>query len=297
MLAREGSMNSFLGRNSGRIRLQFGKRAVMILLIALLVVGWLVISEVAEGRKSIGQNDRLTPIQREIERQRQRLTSIEAEERRDALMRLGNLKRPEASRAAATSLSDANPVVRMTAAHSIVSLPSHEAASLLISLLKDKSEFVRREAASVLAETHDRSAVGPLIEVLLHDKWQSVRAAAAVTLGQIGDETAVQPLAQVLTKPSGKKSKKVNTEDEFLMRSVARSLGQIRSHAAVPALVAALENEQNVSDVRREAATALGLIGDSSAVSALQAAYYSAGDPYLSEAAHVALRQIARAKK
>ena len=52
------------------------------------------------------ESTRLTPLQREIERQRQRLGSLEIEERRDALMRLANLKRPEASRAAAAALTD-----------------------------------------------------------------------------------------------------------------------------------------------------------------------------------------------
>ena len=72
------------------------------------------------------------------------------------------------------------------------------------------------------------------------------------------------------------------------MRAAAHSLGQIRSRSSVTVLIAALENETNPSDVRREAATALGLIGDASAASALRAALASA-DPYLSEAAREAV--------
>src|SRR5437879_4714541 len=81
-------------------------------------------------------NDRLTPIQREIEHQRQRLSSADIEERRDALMRLGNLHRAEASRVAAGALNDATPIVRVTAAHAARWLPSAEAATLLLPLLK-----------------------------------------------------------------------------------------------------------------------------------------------------------------
>jgi HEAT repeat protein len=235
-------------------------------------------------------------MQREIERQRQRLASAEAEERRDALMRLGNLKRPEASRAAVAALSDATPVVRVTAAHAIVSLPSREAASLLTAMLKDKHEFVRREVADVLGGLHERSAVTTLIDTMIRDKKPSVRGAAAIALGKIGDETAVTSLSQVLTGSETKKKKKPTLEDDFVMRAAARSLGQIRSRAGIPALVTALENSANSTDTRREAATSLGLIGDSSALPALQAAYSSADDPYFAEAARLAMRKINRTK-
>src|SRR5438309_11776129 len=142
-------------RHAREQRAKFGGLR-MLLLVALLVTAWLILSEVREGRADIGQGERSTPLQREIERQRLRLSSEDAEERRDALMRLGNLKRPEASRAAAVSLNDIAPIVRVTAAHAILSLPQEEAARLLIPLLQDKSEFVRRETAYALGVTRSR---------------------------------------------------------------------------------------------------------------------------------------------
>jgi len=232
-------------------------------------------------------NDRLTPLQREIERQRQRLSSLEVEDRRDALMRLGNLKRPDASRAAAAALNDAAPIVRVTAMHAVRWLPPREAAALVIPLLSDKAEFVRREAASVLGRTRDRSATPALISALA-DKKASVRGASAIALGEVGDDAAVQPLANLLTGAKKKRS----FEDEFVLRSAARSLGQIANRAAVPSLIAALENPANAPDTRREAAIALGAIGDASAMPALQAALSSGEDPYLSQAARGAMRAI-----
>jgi HEAT repeat protein len=211
------------------------------------------------------------------------------------LTRLGNLKRPEASRVAAAGLKDVAPIVRVTAAHAILSLPPEEAAALLIPLLQDKSEFVRRETAYALGETRSRSAEAPLTELLLRDKEAGVRGATAVALGQIGDETAVQALSQTLMGWRQTKKKGKARENEFVLRAAARSLGQIRSRAAVPALIATLENESNAGDVRREAATALGLIGDTSAEPALRAAFAST-DPYLSEAARKALRRLAPPK-
>jgi len=241
-----------------------------------------------------GRGTEPTPVQREIERQRPRLDSIEPEERRDALMRLGNFKRPDASRAAAKGLSDPVPIVRVTAAHAVVSLPSDEAAGLLIPLLRDKTEFVRQEVAYALGDTKSRLAVQPLAEVLLGDKLNSVRGAAAVALGRLADESAVVSLAQVLTGSYPKKGK--NSVDAFILRAAAHSLGQIKSKAGVPALIEALRNEQNETDVRREAAIALGAIGDVSAAPALQSAAASS-DPYLARVALVSLHALAGVKE
>ena len=284
--------NSKLKWNSAR-----SERQRLVLVVALLVGGWPVFAEVPEAHRPVTQQERLTPIQREVERQRQRLSSTEAEERRDALMHLRNLKRPDASRAAASALNDEIPAVRIAAAHAIVSLPSAEATNLLSPLLKDKNEFVRREVAFALGEIHSRAGTPTLIELMLHDKKPSVRGAAAVALGQIGDESAWTALSQIVTGQSSKKKKKSKSfEEEFVVRSAVRSLGQIGNRASVTTLISALQDENNSIETRREAATALGLIGDASALPALQAAFDTNSDPYLSEAARAAIRQINHAK-
>jgi HEAT repeat protein len=258
-----------------------------------LVVACIVFTVAIAAPSGVAQNaGQLTPIQREIERQRQRLSSADMEERRDALMRLGNLKRSDASRVAAAGLNDTEVQVRVAAAHAVVFLPPAEAAGLLLPLLQDRAEFIRREAAYAVGETRSRSAVARLSELLSGDKEAAVRGAAAVALGQIGDETAVNALSQAL---SGMKKKKAAPADEFLMRSAAHSLGQIRSRAGLPAVLAALSNDQTPLDVRREAAAALGLIGDPSAAPALRAVLDSS-DPYLAEAARRALRKLATAR-
>ena len=260
---------------------------------AALLAGCLAITGRTLGTARLAQgNDQLTPIQREIERQRQRLSSAEIEERRDALMRLANLKRAEASRVATAGLKDSAPIVRATAVHAVLSLPEGEGAAVLIPLLQDKLEFVRRETAYALGETRSRSAVEALSSLLMFDKETGVRAAAAIALGRIGDEAAVNALSQILSGTGPTKGKKKRaSENEFVRRAAAHSLGQIRSRSSVRVLIAAIEDETNPSDVRREAATALGLIGDSSAIPSLRAALASA-DPYLSEAARDALRRL-----
>src|SRR5258706_10276401 len=105
------------------------KAVLLILLAAMFGTGK------ATARYLIGQtNEQLTPIQRELERQRQRLKSDDTEERRDALMRLGNLKRPDASRLSAARLSDRAPMVRVAVTHAILSVPQADAVALLVPL-------------------------------------------------------------------------------------------------------------------------------------------------------------------
>ena len=236
----------------------------------------------------------LTPIQLEIEKQKQRLGSIEVEERRDALMRLGGLHRAEASRAALSALADPLPIIRATAASALSSLPAEESAAALIPLLNDKDEFVRQQVSYALGGMKNRVAVAALIVRLSTDKLDSVRGAAAVALGEIHDESAVTTLAQTLqsgNSPRAGSRKRKTKENEFILRAAAHSLGEIGSRAGVPVLIEALSNDSMPDDVRREAARALGLIGDPSALPALRAAL-TANDPHLSQIAAEALRKI-----
>jgi HEAT repeat protein len=242
---------------------------------------------------------KLTPIQLSIEKQRQRLSSAEIEDRREALMQLRALQRPEASRVALSALNDPAPIVRATATAAVLWLPANESVAGLIPLLSDKEEFVRQQTAYALGLTRSRSAVAGLIERLT-DKKDSVRGAAAVALGQIADVSAVTALAAVLNPqaglaPSKKSQKNKREQNPVVLRSAVRSLGQIRDRAGLPALIEVLQDDKAEADLRREAAFALGEIGDASAIPALRDAT-SAGDPYLAEAAHQALRRISSSR-
>ena len=233
-----------------------------------------------------GQESRnLTPAQQHIERQQQRLSSSDIEERRDAIMRLGAMRRAAASRVVLPALQDASPIIRATAAKAVLSLGSEESVTHLLPLLNDKDEFVRRETAYALGLTHSRNATTALSERLLKDKEDGVRAAAAVALGEIADEAAVIALVQALTANREK--------NVFVLRASSVALGRIKSRAGTAALVSTLGNEQLPSDVRREAARSLGLIGDPSAAPALKAATTDS-DPYLAQIAHEAFQKVSR---
>ncbi|HEX8072533.1 MAG TPA: HEAT repeat domain-containing protein [Pyrinomonadaceae bacterium] len=239
----------------------------------------------------------LTPLQREIERERARLGAADAEERRDAVQRLGAMRRPDAARAAASALRDPSEVIRATAAHAILAMPADEAAALLVPLLADKKEFVRRETAYALGEAGSRAGVEALLAALARDKEAGVRGAAAVALGRIGDERAVAALAEALgrrvagTGFFSRITRSKTEENEFVRRAAAEALGRIGSRAGVPALVATLADERAPDDVRRESARALAAIGDPAALPALRAAL-TARDPYLARIAFDALRKL-----
>jgi HEAT repeat protein len=235
--------------------------------------------------------DTLTPAQREIQKQQERLGSSSDEDRRDAVMRLGAMHLPEASRVAVRALTDASPMVRAVAAKAVLSLPPAESVQLILPLLNDRDEFARREAVYALGTTRSRNATAAVTERLTTDKEDGVRAAAAVALGELADETSVVTLSTILTGQAKQKGKP--ERNEFVLRASARALGRIRSPAGVPALVTALRNEKFSSDVRREAAVALGMIGDPTAVSALNEAVNSP-DPYLSRIAYESLKRISR---
>lgn len=239
----------------------------------------------------------LTPLQREIDELRARLSSSDVEERREAVTRLGAMARPDSSRVAALALNDTAVIVRATAARAVLSLPANEAAAALLPLLGDKNEFVRRETAYALGQTRSRTAVEALATVLARDKEAGVRGAGAVALGQIGDESAVPVLTEAIGRRIARSgflnriTFRRTEENDFVRRASAVALGQIKSRAAVPALIVVLKNERAGDDVRREAARSLGLIGDPTAIAPL-ITVVAARDPYLAQIATEALARL-----
>lgn len=249
-----------------------------------------VLSVDGRTQASAGQ----TPLQRQIDEHRQHLSADDREVRRDAVTRLGAMQHPDASRVACAALTDPDEIVRATAAHAVLSLPADEAVPLLAQLLNDKKEFVRREAAYSLGRTRSPKAVPDLTRVLGADKEAGVRGAAAVALGEIGDSSAVLPLISALNRSiEGSKGSGHRENNEFVLRSAVRALGQIRDRVAVPTLAGILTDKRSANDVKREAAFALGRIGDPSALGALDLAQ-SSSDPYLSQIASEAKKRIIR---
>jgi HEAT repeat protein len=249
-----------------------------------------------------------------------------SEQKRDALFQIRNLRSEVASRTAVAALSDSDPIVRATAAGSVVFLPKREAAKLVLPMLSDKDEFVRKEAAYAIAAIGDDSAMlgehnygdiaDGLWNALEKEKSSEVRSAIIIAMGSSGGLKSVERLVWYLGKPEARK-------EEFLRRSAVRSVGYIAEtlrsgerkmhylrlteeelreldyaeefryfEAATNLFIKYLQDPKEVDDVKREAAKALGHIKAERSVPALTSATRAA-DPYLAEIAREALAKIA----
>lgn len=262
------------------------------------------------------------PLQISLEK---KIQSGTVEEKREALRIIRNLESETASRLAVPAVRDSSEIVRATAAFAVVFLPGDEAFAALSPLLRDKKELVRREAAYALGAVRNPNAVNSLLQTFQKDKIAEVRNAAIVALGEIGDPAAIDALTQILRR----KPKKDDEADDFLRRAAARSVGQIAQivqtgvtkvvtppqfstaqpapleapnfpqlaerfpvfRPAISVLINSLQNAAESGDAKREAAFALGAIGDAAAIPVLRANLNNQ-DYYLAEISREALRKI-----
>jgi HEAT repeat protein len=179
------------------------------------------------------------------------------------------------------ALEDSSPVIR---AEAIDGLAAHNTAAVAPAIAelakKDRSVFVRKTGCYALGRIDGYDATAALAGCL-RDKDPEVRGAGAVAFSAKPDASAVHPLISALRDKS-----------DFVRAHAATALGALgpAAVAAVPELVRILSKD-SYAEARREAASALGTIGDRSAIPALDEAGHSV-DPYLSQAARDALAQI-----
>lgn len=220
-------------------------------------------------------------VESEVARWAAQLKSGDLEERRDAVVSLSRLDGDAALSALVSALSDVSSSVRAHVLTSLGERSDPKVVPLIVSrLASDKDPFVRKAAAYGLARFSVAERTAALITAL-KDKDPEVRGAAAVSLGDHPDSSAVAGLAASLSDKS-----------EFIRAQAARALGVNGSSAgsAVPELVRLLDSDPEV-EVKRQAAVALGLIGDRAALPALERAS-SHKDSYLSQAARDSIRMI-----
>lgn len=213
------------------------------------------------------------------------LKSSSQEERREAAMQLARLKGEAAFRALASAVNDPSPQVRAAVVASLAERGDESAVPILSArLARDKDQFVRKAAAYGLGRFHEGERTAALASAL-SDKDPEVRAAAAISLADHADAEAVPPLASALSD-----------KNDFVRAKAARALG-VNGRSAVqtvPALIALLTKDED-GEVKRQAADALGQIGDRSALPALERARHHK-DPYLAQAVTDAIRLIERGR-
>src|SRR3989441_191278 len=163
------------------------------------------------------------------------------------------------------ALTDPDDATREEAAQALIKLADPAATDALIEALQDDYWSVRMHAGHALARIGDPKATKGLM-ALFKDTSKLVRVAATIALTQIGEPT-VAPLIEGLK------------DENFQVRlHSVQALGGItsdyptgrswlRDSRPVPPLIALLKDKDRA--VREDAAIALGMIGDPSAVPAL----------------------------
>ena len=159
--------------------------------------------------------------------------------------------------------------IRAGAANSLAGLKDERAATILLNALTDENAEIRLKATTGLGNLKDAKAVAKLSEVLENPlEPDNVRAAAATALGNIADKTAEPVLIRALDIRVGNISK-----------NAIIALGKLESEAALPKLIAILEDKRITLDAstnalanasaRTKAAIALGEIGSPRAAEAI----------------------------
>lgn len=180
-------------------------------------------------------------------------------------------------------LRDNNSSICSGAAEALGDIPDAAAVEPLIDVLDDKSGRVRAKAIESLGKINDNSAIEPLIG-MLRDNESEVRAAAvrsltkmgrqvssslilalknndkaiqlgaATILGDVGDDGAINPLVEAF---------KGGVPD--VRHAAGKSLAKINKSNSVEPFLQILKEENQSSEIRADAAWALGLMGDARA--------------------------------
>jgi HEAT repeat protein len=176
-------------------------------------------------------------------------------------------------------LTNNNPFVKVIVEETLMGMEHQIALDPLIQALKDKNGDIRKRAAEILCRIGE-PAVMPLIQVL-EDEDRYIRYGSAESLGIIGDERAVKPLIHTLKdKDSYVRLEAAGALDSMGWKSVGgedcayyliakaewKDVIGMGKPAVLPLIQTLKEGE---SDLRYEAAEALGEIGDKRALEPL----------------------------
>ena len=213
--------------------------------------------------------------------------------------------------------TDAYYFVRWIAAGELGTIGNPRAVPALIRrMLYDNNENVRWYAAHSLNIMEDVRAVEPFIQVLRNDEGQYVRSNAAAGLGKLLDPRAIEPLSEaVLNDPSGYVRSEATSalyafKDPDTIPVFVEALNDTSWQVLYWAIIAAehfkdsravpglsrilLEHMEGTfaEDSRESAAKALGVIGDESALPALEQARDNDSSQKVREAAREAIERI-----
>ncbi|RMH40579.1 MAG: tetratricopeptide repeat protein [Deltaproteobacteria bacterium] len=137
----------------------------------------------------------------------------------------------------------------------------------LIELSRHRDSAMRAAAVFALGRTRARAAA-PALAAALDSREPAVAVLACLGLGQLGDRRYRVALERVVADASAHRHTRA---------ACALALGALGDRAALPALIAALDDGDE--RLQRMASWALGRLGDRAAVPALMAAYFGKSEP------------------
>ncbi|WP_225412912.1 HEAT repeat domain-containing protein [Stigmatella hybrida] len=209
-----------------------------------------------------------------------RLSDLDVGARLEAVGRLADLALPEVRGALAPMLQDAVPEIRFEAARGMASLKHSAGLDVLVEALDNESlrfralgalaeledpralpavkklfrrwllsPFERTQAAGVLAKLGDTEGVEWLVK-RLQKRWSTDRALAVELCGEVKIPNALERLKAILESPK-----------DPCRGAAARGLGRLGEPAALPWLLALLEDPGAPEDFRLDAAEGLWRLG------------------------------------
>ena len=98
----------------------------------------------------------------------------------------------------AAKLADPDMEVRCRAILALLFVDAGRAIDLVLPMLHDPEDTVRRHACGCLHDFGDERAVGPLVTVLTGDSDPQVRGTAAYALGGVGSPAAIPALLEAM---------------------------------------------------------------------------------------------------
>ena len=236
------------------------------------------------------------------------LGSMSSETRYWSAISLGYLNDGQAKEALLLALGDENRSVRAASGFALHSIERAAATDLLIQILQDGNNLRRLGAVEALTKINDSRAVDPLVRIL-GDNDSVVRSQAIDALGAMG-RPASQALIQVLENGSelmkqgaaealGEIKEERAIEPLIVsfqikdMRKIAvQALANINSSRAVEPFIQLLQDHNQTSDMRADAAWAIGEMGDAKANEALLQAMSANEDNDVKINAAMALKKV-----
>jgi HEAT repeat protein len=117
---------------------------------------------------------------------------------------LGDMGNREATQGLAQAVYHSDDRVRLEAVRSLARIGGREATLLLIDLLQDKNQVIRKQAILWMGNTRNEKALQPLLNLVMkrgiQEKSLAIKKEALLAIGRIGDQRALEPLFKLVRK-------------------------------------------------------------------------------------------------